>query len=138
MENIVGDISFRCSNNRCFFKFHIILKGQPFYYPNFSDPEFTTALLSFACSTHINKCKYLIFVKLKNISQNSVTNWKGCHFTVSEHSKSQTFRSDYIFVVTFRNWYFIAKIGTKSWYFSAIFICFKLRWLTSLRISATK
>ena len=43
---------------RTFFKFRLKLRGPPFCYQNFPGPEFVTALLSFACSRHINKEKY--------------------------------------------------------------------------------
>ena len=48
----------------------ILLKNErPFYYQTFPDPAFAIALFYFTRSRHINKCKYLIFVKLNNISQ---------------------------------------------------------------------
>ena len=67
------------------------MQGPLFYYRNFPDLEFTTALLSFAYNRYINKCKYPIFMNLKYISQwkifltNFAKNWKGRHFTVNEH-----------------------------------------------------
>ena len=82
---------FQMLTRQIFFKFCWKLKRPPFYCQNFPDPEFSTALLSFACSRHINKCKYLIFVKLNNISQwkrfstNFDKNWKRRHFMVNVH-----------------------------------------------------
>ena len=38
--------------------------------------------------------------------------------------KLQTFMYGYMFIVILRYWYFIAKIGVRNCYFSAIFICF--------------
>ena len=68
LENIVGYISFRCKHEETLFNF--VENGMDHHFTiNFPDPEFATALLSFVCSRHMNKCKYLIFVKLKNISQ---------------------------------------------------------------------
>ena len=86
MKNIARDIFFRCKHDRFSFKFCSKLKGPPFYYQNFLDPEIATSLLSFACSKHIYKCKYMIFVKLNNISlwkrflTSFAKNWKGRHF----------------------------------------------------------
>ena len=48
------------------------MKGPSFYFQTFPDHEFATGLFSSACIRQINKCKYLIFVKLENISQ-----WNG-------------------------------------------------------------
>ena len=45
------------------------MKGPPFYYQTFPDPAFAIALFYFSRSRHINKSKYMIFVKLDNISQ---------------------------------------------------------------------
>ena len=52
-------------NNHFFFKFYWKLKGPPFNYQNFTDPRFAFVF----CVFNINNCKYLIFVKLKIISQ---------------------------------------------------------------------
>ena len=52
-----------------FFEISLKIERTPLYNQNFPDPLLITALLSFACSRHINKCKYLIFGKFKNISQ---------------------------------------------------------------------
>ena len=99
-----------------FSKFRWKLKRPPFYYQNCPDSEFATALLYFACSRHINKCKYLIFVKLKNISQ-----WKIFLTNFTKNCKGRILRSidreTSNFQVTLhfygKNWYFIAtEIGT--------------------------
>ena len=46
MENITGDISFKCKHDRFLWKFKI----PSFYYQNVSDTFLITAFLSFACS----------------------------------------------------------------------------------------
>ena len=43
---------------------------------------------------------------------------------VNGHRSLKLSGNGYIFMVTFRNWNFIAKIGIRNWYFSAIFISF--------------
>ena len=129
MKNKAGDISFRCKHNRFFFKFSSKSKRPPFYYQNFPDPEFPTALLSFARGKHINKCKYLIFENLNTISLWTrfliiiAKNWKDRHFMVNGHRSLKLLRKDYIFIVTF-NWYFIARTAIRNWHISAILICF--------------
>ena len=64
------------------------MKGPPFYYQYFPDPEFATSL-SFECSRHINKCKYLISVRkyqqLKRFLTNFTKNWKDRYFKVNVH-----------------------------------------------------
>ena len=118
---------FQMQTRQNFFKFRWKLNGPPFYYQNLPDHEFATALLSFACNWHINKCTYLIFVNLKNISQwkrfliTFAKNWKG--FFRSMDTEASNFQVRLHFYGN-RNWYFIAKIGIRNWYFSAIFICF--------------
>ena len=57
LENIAGNISFRCKHDG---------NLSSFYYQSFLDLEFTTALLLFPCSKHINKSDFPIFVKMKN------------------------------------------------------------------------
>ena len=103
-------------------------KISPFFYQNFPNREFATALQSCTCNRYINKCKYLIFVKLKKINQlkrfltNFAKNWKG--FLRSMDTEASNIQIRLHILVTFRNWYFIAKIGIRNWYFSTIFNCF--------------
>ena len=54
---------------RDFFQISLKIENTLFYYQNFSDTFLIAGLLSFACSKHINKWKYLIILKLKNTSQ---------------------------------------------------------------------
>ena len=118
------EISFSDVNMTGFFQFFLKIERTAL------NPEFSTALLSFACGRHLNKCKYLIFANLTNISlwkrflKNFAQNWKDRHFMVNGHRSLKLSRKGYIFMVTFGNWYFIAKIGTRNWYFSTIFVCF--------------
>ena len=103
------EISLSDLNMTDFFEISLKIERTPLYYQNFPDPLLITVLLSFACSRHINKCKYLIFVKFKNISQWKrfqtifAENWKGCNFTVNGH----------------RNFKLSGKV-TSLWYFSEI------------------
>ena len=62
------EVSLPYANATEFFQFSLKIIGSPFYYQNFPDLEFTTALLFFECTKNNNKSKYLIFVKMKNIS----------------------------------------------------------------------
>ena len=64
LGNISGYFSFRWKHRGLFSYFiengkdcHFVLK--------FPDLEFATAFLSFVCIRHINKCKHLVFLKLK-------------------------------------------------------------------------
>ena len=43
---------------------------------------------------------------------------------VNGHRSLKLPGNGYIFMAAFRSWYFNAKIGTRNWYFSAIFIYF--------------
>ena len=49
---------------RAFFQISL-KKDSHFAIKTFQILKFSTALLSFACDRHINKCKYLTFLKLK-------------------------------------------------------------------------
>ena len=142
MKNIARDIFFRCKHDIFFFKFCGKLKGTLFYYQNFPDPEFATALLPFTCSRHINKWKYLIFVKLNNISQwkRFLTNFakiKKASILYQRTQKLKTLRWGYIFMVTFRYWCFITKIGITYWCFSVILHLLLIR-VIYLRTTKTK
>ena len=129
---VTEDMSFRCKTRQAFFKFCWKWKGPP----HFTIKTFQILNFSLACcllcvvGTLINASSYLIFVNLNNISlrkrflSNFAKNWKEHHFMVNGHRSLKLSGKGYIFMVTFRNWHFIPKIGIKNWYFSAIFICF--------------
>ena len=128
MEYIEGDISFRCKHDRLFSNFLQNWEDRYFTIKTFKIVNFAIAMLSFACHRHINKCKSW-YLRSWKISSNEKDFWLNLvkierAFYGQWTQKLQTFWQDHIFLVTFRNWYLIAKIYILNWYFSAIFICF--------------
>ena len=61
LKNIAED-TLSDVNSTGLFQFLLKIERRPL------NPEFPTALLYFVCGKHINKCKYVIFVNLNNIS----------------------------------------------------------------------
>ena len=64
---IYQDISLLDAITTDFFHIPLKIERTTILYQKFPDFELATTFFSFACSRHTNKCKHLVFLKLKNI-----------------------------------------------------------------------